>query len=167
MTTTKEKSFQTEEVDLSELEIILENYKGKRGAIIPVLQKVQNKYGYLPEPAVYLIAERLNISVSEILGVATFYAQFHLKPRGKHVIKVCCGTACHVKNAKRLSNKIESKLKIKVNETTEDREFTFEEVSCLGACGIAPVVTIDDHVHGEISPEKLEEVLDTYKQPAR
>lgn len=166
MTITSEKPLQAEEVDLSELEKILEDYKGKRGAVIPVLQKVQNKYGYLPEPAIVLIAERLNISISEIVGVATFYAQFHLKPRGKHVVKVCCGTACHVKNAKRLSNKIQTKLKVNVNETTEDREFTFEEVSCLGACGIAPVVTIDDHVHGEISPDKLDEILDTYKQPA-
>ena len=105
------------------------------------------------------------MSVSEIIGVATFYSQFHLKPRGKHIIKVCCGTACHVKKAKGLSAKIIDRLKIKANETTEDRMFTFEEVSCVGACGIAPVVVIDKDVHGTLSPDKLEDVLDRYVKP--
>ncbi|HHT9111676.1 MAG TPA: NADH-quinone oxidoreductase subunit NuoE, partial [Candidatus Brocadiaceae bacterium] len=151
-------------IDLSKVEKILSDYKNARGVIIPVLQKVQGEYGYLPEPVIDLIAKRLNISADEIIGVATFYAQFHLKPRGKHIIKVCCGTACHVKNAKNLSAKVHEKLKINVNETSNDKLFTFEEVSCLGACGIAPVVVIDEDVHGELSPDKLDGILDKYKK---
>ena len=97
-------------------------------------------------------------------GPPIFYPNFFLNPRGHHIDKVCCGTACHVKNAKALSSKVREKLKINVNETTEDKLFTFEEVSCLGACGIAPVVMIDEDVHGEVSPDKLNDVLDNYKK---
>ena len=162
----KKQSLQDETVDLSMAEKILVLYKDVDGCLIPVLQKIQNEYGYLRETIINLVSERLNMSVSEIIGVATFYSQFHLKPRGKHIIKVCCGTACHVKNAKSLSAKIVGRLKINANETTEDRMFTFEEVSCLGACGIAPVVVVDKDVHGTLSPDKLEDVLDRYVKPA-
>ena len=162
----KKQSLQDETVDLSVAEKILVHYKDVDGCLIPVLQKIQNEYGYLRETIINLVSERLNMSVSEIIGVATFYSQFHLKPRGKHIIKVCCGTACHVKNAKSLSAKIVGRLKINANETTEDRMFTFEEVSCLGACGIAPVVVVDKDVHGTLSPDKLEDVLDRYVKPA-
>ncbi|MEK6765360.1 MAG: NADH-quinone oxidoreductase subunit NuoE [Planctomycetota bacterium] len=161
----KKQSVQDETIDLSMAEKILDHYKDVDGCLIPVLQKIQNGYGYLQEPVINLVSERLNVSVSEIIGVATFYSQFHLKPRGKHIIKVCCGTACHVKKAKGLSAKIIDRLKIKANETTEDRMFTFEEVSCVGACGIAPVVVIDKDVHGTLSPDKLEDVLDRYVKP--
>lgn len=162
---TSEHSTKMEAIDTSKVEKVLEKYKDARGALIPILQAVQVGYGYLPEPVIDFIAERLKISTSEIIGVATFYAQFHLKPRGQHIIKVCCGTACHVKNAKSLSVKVHEKLKINVNETSEDKLFTFEEVSCLGACGIAPVVVIDEDVHGELSPDKLGGILDKYKKP--
>jgi NADH-quinone oxidoreductase subunit E len=158
----KKQSVQDETVDLSMAEKILDQYRGVDGCLIPVLQKIQNKYGYLQEPVINVVSERLNISLSEITGVATFYAQFHLKPRGKHIIKVCCGSACHVKNAKGLSAKIIDKLKINANETTKDRMFTFEEVSCLGTCGIAPVVVVDKDVHGTLSPDKLVDILDRY-----
>src|SRR3990170_5721675 len=146
-----EQSIKNETIDLSKVEKILEDYKNTRGAVIPILQKAQAEYGFLPEPVIDHIAQGLNMSADEIIGVATFYSQFHLKPRGKHIIKVCCGTACHVKNAKSLSAKIIGRLKINANETTEDRMFTFEEVSCLGACGIAPVVVVDKDVHGTLS----------------
>ncbi|MEK6635952.1 MAG: NADH-quinone oxidoreductase subunit NuoE [Planctomycetota bacterium] len=162
---TSEHSTKTEVIDTSKVEKVLEKYKDARGALIPILQAVQVGYGYLPEPIIDFIAERLKISTNEIIGVATFYAQFHLKPRGQHIIKVCCGTACHVKNARSLSVKVHEKLKINVNETSKDRLFTFEEVSCLGACGIAPVVVIDEDVHGELSPDKLGGILDKYKKP--
>lgn len=162
---TSEHSTKTEVIDTLKVEKVLEKYKDARGALIPILQAVQVGYGYLPEPIIDFIAERLKISTNEIIGVATFYAQFHLKPRGQHIIKVCCGTACHVKNARSLSVKVHEKLKINVNETSEDRLFTFEEVSCLGACGIAPVVVIDEDVHGELSPDKLGGILDKYKKP--
>lgn len=162
----KKQSVQDETIDLSMAEKILDHYKDVDGCLIPVLQKIQNEYGFLQEPVINLVSERLKVSASEVIGVATFYSQFHLKPRGKHIIKVCCGTACHVKKAKGLSAKIIDKLKINANETTKDRMFTFEEVSCLGACGIAPVVVVDKDVHGTLSPDKLEEVLNSYVKPA-
>jgi NADH-quinone oxidoreductase subunit E len=158
----KKRSVQEETVDLSTVEKILDQYRGVDGCLIPVLQNIQNEYGYLQEPVINLVSERLNMSLSEIIGVATFYAQFHLQPRGKHIIKVCCGTACHVKKAKSLSAKVIDRLKINANETTKDRMFTFEEVSCIGACGIAPVVVVDKDVHGTLSPDKLGDVLDGY-----
>ena len=163
MVETNFKPVKNEQLDLSKTEDILAKYQGVKGAIIPILQKIQLEYGYLPEPAIDLVAERLNTSASELIGVSTFYAQFHLKPRGKHIVKVCCGTACHVKNARGLSAKVQQKLKIHKNETTEDKMFTYEEVSCLGACGIAPVVVIDSVVRGEISPDEFGKILDEYK----
>ena len=158
----KKQSVQEETVDLSMAEKVLDKYRGVDGCLIPVLQKIQEGYGYLQEPVINLVSERLNMSLSEIMGVASFFAQFHLKPRGKHIIKVCCGTACHVKKAKSLSAKVIDRLKINANETTEDKMFTFEEVSCLGACGIAPVVVIDKDVHGTLSTDKFGDVLDGY-----
>jgi NADH:ubiquinone oxidoreductase subunit E len=165
MNTASKQSLQEEIMDFSKAEKILDEYKNVDGSLIPILQKVQAGYGYLPEQILNVVSERLNMSVTEIVGVSTFYAQFHLKPRGKHIIKVCCGTACHVKNAKNLSARVIANFKIKKNETTEDRMFTFEEVSCLGACGIAPVVVIDTDVHGELSPDKLDDILGKYKKP--
>ncbi len=162
MNTTSTQSVQDETVDFSKVKKILKSYENVNGALIPVLQKIQAEYGYLQEPVINFVSESLNISVTEIIGVATFYSQFHLKPRGKHIIKVCCGTACHVKKAKGLSAKVIDRIKINPNETTEDKMFTFEEVSCLGACGIAPVVVIDKDVHGTLSPDKFGDVLDGY-----
>lgn len=158
----KKKSAQGETVNLSIAEKILDKYRGEDGCLIPVLQNIQNEYGYLQESVINLVAERLNMSLSEVMGVASFFAQFHLKPRGKHIIKVCTGTACHVKKAKGLSAKVIDRLKINANETTKDLMFTFEEVACLGACGIAPVVVVNKDVHGTLSPDKLGDVLDGY-----
>ena len=158
----KKKSAQGETVNLSLAEKILDKYRGEDGCLIPVLQNIQNEYGYLQESVINLVSERLNMSLSEVMGVASFFAQFHLKPRGKHIIKVCTGTACHVKKAKGLSAKVIDRLKINANETTKDMMFTFEEVACLGACGIAPVVVVNKDVHGTLSPDKLGDVLDGY-----
>ena len=158
----KKKSAQGETVNLSLAEKILDKYRGEDGCLIPVLQNIQNEYGYLQESVINLVSERLNMSPSEVMGVASFFAQFHLKPRGKHIIKVCTGTACHVKKAKGLSAKVIDRLKINANETTKDLMFTFEEVACLGACGIAPVVVVNKDVHGTLSPDKLGDVLDGY-----
>ena len=158
----KKQSVQVETIDLSLAEKILDKYRGEDGCLIPVLQNIQNEYGYLQESVINLVSERLNMSLSEVMGVASFFAQFHLKPRGKHIIKVCTGTACHVKKAKGLSAKVIDRLKINANETTKDRMFTFEEVACLGACGIAPVVVVNKDVHGTLSPDKLGDVLDGY-----
>ncbi len=160
--TTKKNEVQEEEIDFSKADKVLNKYKDAHGALIPILQNVQHEYGYLQEAVLYYISESLGVSASEIIGVATFYAQFHLKPRGKHIIKVCVGTACHVKHAKALSAKVNEKLKIVKDETTEDKMFTLEEVSCLGACGIAPVVVMDEEVHGTYTPDKLAGLLDEY-----
>ncbi|MCP4255160.1 MAG: NADH-quinone oxidoreductase subunit NuoE [Candidatus Scalindua sp.] len=158
----KKQNVKEEAIDLSMAEKVLDRYEGVDGSLIPILQKVQNEYGYLQEPVINLIAERMNVNASEIIGVATFYAQFHLKPRGAHIVRVCCGTACHVKNAKGLSDKIQERFKINKGETTEDKMYTYEEVPCVGACGIAPVVVFDNDIHGTLSPEKLDKVLDGY-----
>lgn len=160
------KNAQAETVDLTIAEKVLDQYKDVKGGLIPILQKIQEEYGYLQEPVINFVSEYLNMSATEILGVATFYAQFHLKPRGKHIIRVCCGTACHVKNAKGLSAKVQDKFKLKKDETTEDKMFTLEEVPCLGACGIAPVVVVDKEVHGTLSPDKLDSILEEYIKPA-
>lgn len=156
MNTRKEQSARSETVDLSKIEKILEKYKNARGAVIPILQMVQAEYGYLPEPIVDLIAERLHISTHEIVGVATFYAQFHLKPRGQHIIKMCCGTACHVKGAKKVLEKLSQTLEVSTGMTTKDNVFTLEEVACLGACSLAPVMMVDEDIHGKLAPDTLQ-----------
>lgn len=156
MNTRKEQSARSETVDLSKIEKILEKYKNARGAVIPILQMVQAEYGYLPEPIVDLIAERLHISTHEIVGVATFYAQFHLKPRGQHIIKMCCGTACHVKGAKKVLEKLSQTLEVSTGMTTKDNVFTLEEVACLGACSLAPVMMVDEDIHGKLARTPLQ-----------
>ncbi|MDR4506461.1 MAG: NADH-quinone oxidoreductase subunit NuoE [Candidatus Scalindua sp.] len=154
-----QKNDLNEEIDFSEAEAILDEYEGVRGALIPVLQKMQGAYGYLREQIIHLVAERMNMSASEIVGVATFYAQFHLKPRGVHIIKVCCGTACHVKGAPKIVEKFSEVLDVPVGSTTRDRLFTLEEVACLGACSLAPVAMIDEDVHGKLAPDNVKDVI--------
>ncbi|GAN32549.1 MAG: NADH-quinone oxidoreductase subunit NuoE [Candidatus Brocadia sp. AMX2] len=164
MNTRKEQSARSETVDLSKIEKILEKYKNARGAVIPILQMVQAEYGYLPEPIVDLIAERLHISTHEIVGVATFYAQFHLKPRGQHIIKMCCGTACHVKGAKKVLEKLSQTLEVSTGMTTKDNVFTLEEVACLGACSLAPVMMVDEDIHGKLAPDTVATVIKEIKE---
>ena len=154
-----QKNDRNEEIDFSEAEAILDEYEGVRGALIPVLQKMQGAYGYLREQIIHLVAERMNMSASEIVGVATFYAQFHLKPRGVHIIKVCCGTACHVKGAPKIVEKFSEVLDVPVGSTTKDKLFTLEEVACLGACSLAPVAMIDEDVHGKLAPDNVKNVI--------
>ena len=138
---------------------ILSNYKNTKGALIPVLQEVQNHYTYVPEPAVDIIAEALNVSLSEIYGVLTFYTQFYTQPEGKYTIKLCRGTACHVKGSKSILEAIERKLGIHEGETTPDRLFTLRIVACLGACAVAPVMMINEDYYGELTPEKTDAIF--------
>ncbi|MBS1257680.1 MAG: NADP-reducing hydrogenase subunit HndA [Candidatus Scalindua arabica] len=164
----KKQSVQDETIDFSAAEEILDSYEGMNGSLIPVLQKIQHEYGYLQEPLINLVAERLNISASEIIGVATFYAQFHLKPRGVHIVKICCGTACHVKGATKIVDEFAKKLDVEVGSTTEDRLFTLEEVACLGACSLAPIVTVDDdNVYGNLVPDNIDNIIQGTKQHGR
>lgn len=152
-----------QEIDLTRAQEILDQYRGVRGALIPVLQKIQDAYGYLPRPVVELVARRLDVSPNQVFGVITFYAQFHLTPRGKHVLRACCGTACHVRGAKRVTDKIGELLGALPGETTPDGLFTYEQVACIGACGMAPVMMIDERTFGDLDPDKVTESIEKYK----
>lgn len=141
-------------------QILEENGKDK-ARLIPILQAVQEVYNYLPEEILTFIASALDISPARVYGVATFFAHFTLKPKGKHIIKVCDGTACHVKRSTAIIDAIKSKLNVTDKEnTTKDMMFTLETVSCLGACGLAPVIVIDNEVYGQVTPEKATELID-------
>lgn len=145
------------------LDEILARYAGRLGATIPVLQEVQNAYGYLPRPAMERISAELNIPLSKLYGVATFYAQFHLQPRGKHVIRVCLGTACHVRNGESILKAVSDALGIGDGETTKDLQFTLERVACLGACGLSPAMMVDDETYGRLTPKKIKQILKSYE----
>ena len=149
------------DVDLSLMEPILARYREQKGALIPILQRAQGLYGYLPPEVLGLLSERLDMAPGRIYGVATFYSQFYLEPRGRHVLKLCDGTACHVKGTTRLMDAIEDEYGIRPGETTEDGELTLEVVYCLGSCALAPVAVLDEQVMGRMKPETLvQEVSD-------
>jgi len=131
-------------------------------SLIPVLQKIQEEFGYISERNVYAVSEYIAVPPSKIYGVATFYAQFRLKPLGRHVINLCRGTACHVKGSERLIPVFEQELKCKVGETTKDGRFTFFVVSCLGACSLGPVVNIDDDFYGNLKASEIRRILRKY-----
>jgi NADH:ubiquinone oxidoreductase subunit E len=138
------------------LEKILSNYRNNEGNIITILQDVEETFGYIPEEAVNWFSKKLDIPASRFYGIATFYAQFHLKPRGRNIITVCRGTACHVKGSERLLNRVFIELDIPAGEdTSDDLKFTVEKVNCVGACGIAPVVIFNKEVHGKMTLDKL------------
>ncbi len=140
---------------------IIENYNHDKARLITILQKVQNEYRYLPEEVLTYIATALDMPVAEVYGVATFYAHFTLEPKGKYVVKVCNGTACHVKGAMSLVEVLYKKLNLSSDkDTTDDMLFTVETVSCLGACGLAPVMVVNDKVYGQVNQERTEEVID-------
>ncbi len=125
---------------------ILDRYRGKKGALIPLLQDVQAELGWLPEEALKLVADTLGLTLAQVVGVASFYAQFYFEPRGRHVIRVCTGTACHIRGAPQILERLEKELGVKAGETTEDLAFTLETVNCVGCCALAPVVVVDDRV---------------------
>ncbi len=151
-------------LDLTRVDEIIDRYQGEQGSLIPALQEIQGHYGYIPEGAVPRIAEGLKVYPSSIYGVMTFYSQFNLKPTGKNIIRVCCGTACHVKGVERVSSKFEEVLKVPMGETTGDRNFTLEQVACIGACSLAPAVMVNDEVHGKVTPDEVIAILDQYKE---
>jgi NADH:ubiquinone oxidoreductase subunit E len=146
--------------DLQKVDAILDDASGQRGVLIAVLQKVQEKVGYLPEEAMKTIADRLSMSLNNVYGVASFYKHFHFKPRGKNVVKVCMGTACHVRGAKAVLTEMERKLGVKEGETTPDLSVTLETVGCVGCCALAPVVTINDQdLYGELTPRMVDDII--------
>lgn len=144
-----------ETLDMAPLDEILEEFKTQKGAVIPILQRAQEVYGYLPREVLGYISKKTGIPASQIFGVATFYAQFYLTRRGRHIIRQCDGTACHVRGAAKVVSAVEEKLGIKAGETTPDYKATFEVVYCLGSCGLAPVAVINDKVVGNLVPEKM------------
>jgi NADH:ubiquinone oxidoreductase subunit E len=138
------------------LEKIYDEHIIKEGNIISLLQDIQYEFGYIPEDVVMWFSKKLDIPASRFFGITTFYAQFHLTPRGKNIITTCCGTACHVKGSERLMTGLMKELDLSEKEsTTGDRKFTMEKVNCVGACSIAPVVIINDKVHGKMSADNL------------
>jgi len=152
------------ETSLTAIENILQSYEKKKECLIPILQQVQQEKGYLFPEAIDQIAKYLNISPNEVYGVATFYTQFKFHPSGRHLIKVCMGTACHVKDGDSLLNTIESELGITHGESTSDNLFTLERVACLGCCALAPTVVIDDKVYGQVTRDALKKLLNAYTQ---
>jgi len=155
------KEFTSEQVD--KLNKIIKTHKGKPGSLIPVLEEAQVCLEYLPMSAQKKIARELNLPLSRVYGVVTFYSFFTMTPRGKHTVRVCLGTACYVRGGKAISETISKEFGIAEGETTADRLFTLESVRCLGACGLGPVVVVDEDVHGRIKPSKVKEVLSQYK----
>ncbi len=151
-----------ETVDLTRIEPILLHFGKERGALIPVLQEVQGIYGYLPEPALRRVGEALGVPMSRIYGVVTFYSQFYLTPRGRHTVRVCRGTACHVRGGKSILKSVQQFLGVSENETTADFKYTFETVACLGACALSPVLLVDKNYYGKLTPAKVEKVLKQY-----
>ncbi len=150
-----------EQVD--KLTQIIETHKDKEGKVMLVLHEVQEYLGYVPYEAQKMIAEGLNVSMADVYGVVTFYSRFSLTPVGKYKVGVCMGTACYVKGADKVLEKIEQKLGIKAGETTEDGLFSIESMRCVGACGLAPVVTINEDVYGKLEPSEVFAILDKYK----
>ncbi len=142
-------------IDLSLMDPIFEQYREQPGKLIPILQKTQTTYGWLPEEALELISDRLNTALSQVYGVATFYSQFYLEPRGEHELYLCDGTACHVKGTTRLVKAVKDAFGIDPGDTTEDGELTLELVYCVGSCALAPVAVMDGEVMGRMEPDKL------------
>lgn len=145
---------------------IIEKYQNEVGALIPALQDIQGKFNYIPKEAVEILSKNFHIPVTKINGVITFYAQFRTKPVGKHIIRVCHGTACFVNNGDSIMDTVKETLKIDIGETTEDKYYTIEQVACLGCCSLAPVIMIDDKVFGKLDSTKVKNVLKKFREEA-
>lgn len=152
----------TDERDIK-FDEILAKHKDTKGALIPILHDVQDLYGYLPEEALKKISKTYGFTMAEIFGVATFYSFFSLKPKGKYIISVCMGTACYVKGAGKVLDRLKEELGINVGGVSEDGRFSLEACRCLGACGLAPVIKVNENVHGKLQPEDIPDILKQYE----
>lgn len=152
-----------ENPEKTRIDAILAKYEGVKGALIPILQEVQSLYNYLPKDALEYVATQTGTPIAQIYGVVTFYSQFHLNPRGRNIIRVCQGTACHVRGGKTILQALEKELDIKAGHTTDDLRFTLETVACIGACGLAPVMQVNEDTHGRLTPDKLKAILAKYQ----
>lgn len=155
--------FQWTNENKAALDAVIVANRGERGVLITVLQQAQEILGYLPREAMEYVAHELRISMSEVFGVATFYAQFSFKPRGRHTVLSCQGTACHVRGGDKILKEVLRDLKIEAGDTTEDRRFTVESVYCIGCCSLAPAVIIDDEVHAKLTPKTTKDLLNRYE----
>lgn len=154
----------SEELDYLELDGIIEDEFGRdKENLIMIMQAIQNRYNYLPRPSLAYLSEKVGVPLSRIYGIATFYATFSLEPRGRNLVTVCLGTACHVRGANRVHERIREKLQIQDGQTTEDRRFTLESVRCIGCCSLGPVVKINEDVHGRLSPDEAVKILGKYE----
>lgn len=153
-----------DEEKLNHIKAQIENFRAMKGALIPVLHEVQDTYGYLPEEVLQVVSDELQIPMTDIYGVASFYSFFSLEPKGEHVIQVCMGTACYIKGAQGLLDRLSTDLKVPVGGTTEDGKFTLEATRCLGACGLAPVLTVGEKVHGRLMQGDVPKMLKSYRK---
>ncbi len=153
----------TDEQKYKQLKEFIKENQGKRGYLIPVLHLAQGIFGYLPREVQNFVAKEMDIPVSMVTGVVTFYSYFRTFPTGRHTITVCLGTACYVRGAKKILEELEDQLGIKIGETTEDRRFSIRVQRCLGSCGLAPVIMIDKDIHGRMTAKKLGAILEEYK----
>ncbi|MEA1970259.1 MAG: NAD(P)H-dependent oxidoreductase subunit E [Thermodesulfobacteriota bacterium] len=147
---------------IKELDGIIEKHRCQPGGLIPVLERAQELLGFLPIPVQKRVGRKLGIPFSHVYGVVTFYSFFTMQPRGKHTVRVCMGTACYVRGGKKIAENVEKLFGITEGETTPDRMFTYETVRCLGACGLGPVVVVDEDVHGRVKPDKIKGILQQY-----
>mgnify|MGYP000418544279 CR=1 FL=1 len=145
------------------LDEILSHYNGRQDELIPILQEVQEQFGYLPSEAMLKVARFLRLPESAVFGVSTFYAQFKFSPTGKKKVRLCRGTACHVRGAPQILDEVEKQLGIKPGETTPDLEYSLETIACFGSCALAPVMVVDDNVYGRMSPKKVAQILNKNK----
>ena len=148
--------------DKQKVEAVLDKYQRDRGLLVSILQDVQSEFYYLPEDAILEVSRGLEIPLTQVYSVATFFKAFSLKPRGRHLINVCLGTACHVRGAVRILDKMERDLNVKPGETTGDLRFTLETVNCVGACALGPIMIIDGKYHGQMSTDKVDSILKDY-----
>ena len=150
--------------NINQLKTIVDNYKDTEGSLIQVLHEAQELYGYLPLEVQREISTLMNIPLAEIYGVVSFYTQFSINPKGRFKVNVCMGTACYVKGANEVLDKFRTRLSIDVGECTEDRRFSLDACRCIGACGLAPVVTINDDVYGKLTPDDVDAIIDKYEE---
>jgi NADH:ubiquinone oxidoreductase subunit E len=147
------------EVDLTRMNAIVSEYSGQKWALIPLLQKIQNEFGHIPPQSIPIIATNLRLFPSQVQGVISFYTQLYTQPRGRKVVRVCRGTACHVRGGKTILKLVRQHLGIEEGETTPDLEYTLETVACIGVCALAPNIVVADRVHGHMNPKKVEQLL--------
>jgi NADH-quinone oxidoreductase subunit E len=146
-------------MDVAGVDEILSKFDGVKGNLIGILHEVQNRYSYLPEEELRYISKRTRIPMTQIYSIANFYNRFSLKPKGKNVISVCLGTACHVKGAEKVMNALQERLSVQTGETTDDMQFTLEEVRCIGACSLAPAVVVNEETYGQVTPKQVVSLL--------